>query len=147
MQRELFTAEHEAFRETVRTFLAKEVIPHHERWEQAGIVDREAWLAAGRQGLLGPACSLQAHLIAVVTLHGLRQQLRVGSKQLARSCRGQSGSVWRPLQQAALLLMGALLLCTVMLAPQGFVLGVSGALARLLAARGAGGPVQAGRAA
>ena len=55
MQRELFTAEHEAFRETVRTFLAKEVIPHHERWEQAGIVDREAWLAAGRQGLLGLA--------------------------------------------------------------------------------------------
>lgn len=49
-------------------------------------------------------------------------------------------------QQAALLLMGALLLCTVMLAPQGFVLGVSGALARLLAARGAS-PVQAGRAA
>ncbi|WP_431962997.1 acyl-CoA dehydrogenase family protein [Actinacidiphila sp. bgisy160] len=55
MQRDLFTAGHEAFRETVRTFLAKEVLPHHERWEKAGIVDREAWLAAGRQGLLGPA--------------------------------------------------------------------------------------------
>ncbi|MCQ4041633.1 acyl-CoA dehydrogenase family protein [Streptantibioticus rubrisoli] len=55
MQRELFTAEHQAFRETVRTFLAKEVLPHHARWEQAGVVDREAWLAAGRQGLLGLA--------------------------------------------------------------------------------------------
>ena len=55
MQRELFTAEHEAFRETVRTFLAKEVLPHHARWERAGVVDREVWLAAGRQGLLGLA--------------------------------------------------------------------------------------------
>ncbi|MFB7292960.1 acyl-CoA dehydrogenase family protein [Actinacidiphila glaucinigra] len=53
MRRDLFTAEHEAFRETVRAFLAREVLPHHERWEKAGIVDREAWLAAGRQGLLG----------------------------------------------------------------------------------------------
>ncbi len=55
MERELFTAEHEAFRETVRTFLAKEVVPHHDRWEKEGIVDRAAWLAAGRQGLLGLA--------------------------------------------------------------------------------------------
>ncbi|MBH5337797.1 acyl-CoA dehydrogenase family protein [Streptomyces pactum] len=54
MKRDLYTAEHEAFRETVRTFLAKEVLPHHERWEREGVVDRSAWLAAGRQGLLGP---------------------------------------------------------------------------------------------
>ncbi|KUJ70758.1 acyl-CoA dehydrogenase [Streptomyces albus subsp. albus] len=55
MRRELFAAEHEAFRRTVRTFLDKEVLPHHERWEKDGIVDRAAWLAAGRQGLLGMA--------------------------------------------------------------------------------------------
>ncbi|WFB06705.1 acyl-CoA dehydrogenase family protein [Streptomyces sp. LX-29] len=55
MKREIFTAEHDAFRETVRTFVAKEVLPHHERWEKDGVVDREAWLAAGRQGLLGPS--------------------------------------------------------------------------------------------
>ncbi|MEU1624436.1 acyl-CoA dehydrogenase family protein [Streptomyces sp. NPDC020096] len=55
MQRELFTVEHQAFRETVRAFLAKEVVPHHARWEQDGVVDRGAWLAAGRQGLLGLA--------------------------------------------------------------------------------------------
>ncbi|GAA4669125.1 acyl-CoA dehydrogenase family protein [Streptomyces buecherae] len=53
MKRQIFAAEHEAFRETVRTFLAKEVLPHYERWEENGIVDRDAWLAAGRQGLLG----------------------------------------------------------------------------------------------
>ncbi|MFI5530657.1 acyl-CoA dehydrogenase family protein [Kitasatospora sp. NPDC051853] len=55
MQREIYTEEHEAFRETVRAFLAKEVLPHHDRWEKDGIVDRSAWLAAGRQGLLGLA--------------------------------------------------------------------------------------------
>ncbi|WP_326595331.1 acyl-CoA dehydrogenase family protein [Streptomyces sp. NBC_01803] len=55
MKRQLFAAEHEAFRETVRTFLAKEVTPHHERWERDGIVSRDAWRAAGRQGLLGLA--------------------------------------------------------------------------------------------
>lgn len=55
MKRQIFTAEHEAFRETVRTFLAKEVLPHYEEWEKDGIVSRDAWLAAGRQGLLGLA--------------------------------------------------------------------------------------------
>ncbi|MEU2022369.1 acyl-CoA dehydrogenase family protein [Streptomyces sp. NPDC016469] len=55
MQRQIFTEEHDAFRETVRTFLAKEVLPHYERWEKDGIVSREAWRAAGRQGLLGLA--------------------------------------------------------------------------------------------
>lgn len=51
--REIFTEEHEAFRETVRTFIAKEIAPHHEQWERDGMVSRGAWLAAGRQGLLG----------------------------------------------------------------------------------------------
>ncbi|MEV6673076.1 acyl-CoA dehydrogenase family protein [Streptomyces sp. NPDC051162] len=55
MKRQIFTADHEAFRQVVRTFLAKEVVPHHARWERDGIVPREAWLAAGRQGLLGLA--------------------------------------------------------------------------------------------
>ncbi|MDF6046309.1 acyl-CoA dehydrogenase family protein [Streptomyces sp. JH14] len=55
MERQIFTEEHEAFRETVRTFLTKEVLPYYEQWEKDGIVSREAWLAAGRQGLLGLA--------------------------------------------------------------------------------------------
>ncbi|WP_069169809.1 acyl-CoA dehydrogenase family protein [Streptomyces griseus] len=55
MQRQIFTGEHEAFRETVRTFLAREVLPSYDQWEQDRIVPREAWLAAGRQGLLGLA--------------------------------------------------------------------------------------------
>ncbi|MFJ8626117.1 acyl-CoA dehydrogenase family protein [Kitasatospora sp. NPDC093550] len=55
MQREIFTEQHDDFRATVKAFLTKEVLPHYDRWEQAGIVDRSAWLAAGRQGLLGIA--------------------------------------------------------------------------------------------
>ncbi|MEU2116237.1 acyl-CoA dehydrogenase family protein [Streptomyces sp. NPDC016459] len=55
MKRQLYTADHEAFRATVRTFLEKEVLPHYERWEKDGVVSRDVWLAAGRQGLLGLA--------------------------------------------------------------------------------------------
>ncbi|MFJ9691696.1 acyl-CoA dehydrogenase family protein [Kitasatospora sp. NPDC101183] len=55
MQRDIFTEQHEDFRATVKAFLAKEVLPHYDRWEKDGIVDRSAWLAAGRQGLLGLA--------------------------------------------------------------------------------------------
>ncbi|MFE7584388.1 acyl-CoA dehydrogenase family protein [Streptomyces gardneri] len=55
MKRQLYTADHEAFRATVRTFLEKEVLPHYAQWEKDGIVSREVWLAAGRQGLLGLA--------------------------------------------------------------------------------------------
>src|SRR3954451_12573166 len=53
MQREIFTDEHGAFRDMVRSFIAKEIEPFHEQWERDGIVSRDVWLAAGRQGLLG----------------------------------------------------------------------------------------------
>ncbi|MBX6766498.1 MAG: acyl-CoA dehydrogenase family protein [Actinomadura rubrobrunea] len=53
MARDIFTEEHEAFRDMVRSFIAKEIAPYHEQWERDGIVSRDVWLAAGRQGLLG----------------------------------------------------------------------------------------------
>jgi alkylation response protein AidB-like acyl-CoA dehydrogenase len=53
VQSALYEASHEAFRAMVRDFLAKEVVPHHEAWAEAGIVDRSVWLKAGEQGLLG----------------------------------------------------------------------------------------------
>jgi long-chain-acyl-CoA dehydrogenase len=53
MQRDIFGAEHDAFREMVREFIAREITPQHARWEQDGMVSREVWLAAGRAGLLG----------------------------------------------------------------------------------------------
>ncbi|WP_309229517.1 MULTISPECIES: acyl-CoA dehydrogenase family protein [unclassified Blastococcus] len=53
VQSALYDAEHEAFRAMLREFLAKEVVPHHAAWEEAGVVDRSVWLKAGEQGLLG----------------------------------------------------------------------------------------------
>ncbi len=44
--------EHEDFRRTVRSFLEKEVVPHHDQWEKDGQVSREVWTKAGDQGLL-----------------------------------------------------------------------------------------------
>ena len=55
MQRRLFEAEHEAFRESVCAFLAKEVTPHLTAWEAAGIVPRELFTTAGAAGFLGMA--------------------------------------------------------------------------------------------
>ncbi len=53
MQRDIFTSDHEAFRQMVRSFIAKEVEPYHEQWERDGVVSRDVWLAAGQAGLLG----------------------------------------------------------------------------------------------
>jgi acyl-CoA dehydrogenase len=50
--RSIFEPEHEAFRESVGTFLDKEAVPFHQQWEKDGIVDREVWAKAGAQGLL-----------------------------------------------------------------------------------------------
>ncbi|QYC38432.1 Acyl-CoA dehydrogenase [Nonomuraea coxensis DSM 45129] len=53
MERDLFDEEHLLFRETVREFLAREVVPHHARWEKEGIVPREVWKQAGELGMFG----------------------------------------------------------------------------------------------
>ncbi|PZG15727.1 acyl-CoA dehydrogenase [Micromonospora craterilacus] len=53
MQQHLYDRDHDEFRELCRTFLAREAVPHHERWEADGIVDREVWRKAGAAGLLG----------------------------------------------------------------------------------------------
>ncbi len=50
--RSLFNEEHEMFRDTVRKFIDREIRPHHQQWEQDGIVPRELWLKAGAAGLL-----------------------------------------------------------------------------------------------
>ena len=53
MRRRLFEADHEAFRESFRGFLDKEVVPHLDEWDAAGIVPRELFTTAGRSGFLG----------------------------------------------------------------------------------------------
>jgi alkylation response protein AidB-like acyl-CoA dehydrogenase len=54
-RRTLFEPEHELFRESYRAFLDKHVAPYHQQWEKDKIVDRGAWLEAGKQGFLGTA--------------------------------------------------------------------------------------------
>jgi len=57
VERGLFSAEHHAFRETVRRFVEKELVPHHGQWEKDGIVPRKVWRAAAELGMLCPNVS------------------------------------------------------------------------------------------
>ena len=52
MERQIFTEEHEMFRDATRSFLKNEIAPHRDRWAEAGIVDREAYEKMGEQGML-----------------------------------------------------------------------------------------------
>ncbi len=52
MKRTIYDDVHEDFRDSVRRFLEKEAVPHTERWEDAGEVDRAFWPKAAAQGLV-----------------------------------------------------------------------------------------------
>jgi alkylation response protein AidB-like acyl-CoA dehydrogenase len=54
-RRAVFCDDHEAFRESARTFVERHVTPHVQRWEDERLVPRAPWLEAGRQGFLGIA--------------------------------------------------------------------------------------------
>jgi acyl-CoA dehydrogenase len=47
-----YTEGHRIFRESFRKFLLREIVPHIDEWEEAGIVPREAWTKMGREGFL-----------------------------------------------------------------------------------------------
>ncbi|GAB5387202.1 MAG: acyl-CoA dehydrogenase family protein [Alphaproteobacteria bacterium] len=51
--RDLFSPEHELFRDQVRRFVVEEVTPHHADWEEQQHVPRDLWLKAGENGFLG----------------------------------------------------------------------------------------------
>src|SRR6202047_5688752 len=53
MKRLVLEPEHEAFRETVRQFIDRELVPNAERWEGDRLVDRSAFVTAGKYGLIG----------------------------------------------------------------------------------------------
>ena len=52
IKRELFSEDHDAFRDMVRKFIENEIAPHHAAWENDGVVSRELWLKAGAAGML-----------------------------------------------------------------------------------------------
>jgi alkylation response protein AidB-like acyl-CoA dehydrogenase len=48
-----FTEEHEAFRQSFKDFLQKEVVPHIEKWEKTGNIERFIWKKFGEMGYFG----------------------------------------------------------------------------------------------
>lgn len=54
VRRTVLGPEHEQFRDTVRRFFDRHVLPFHRQWERDGIVPRSVWREAGAQGLLCP---------------------------------------------------------------------------------------------
>lgn len=55
MERTIFEAEHDLFRDSFRHFVETEILPNREEWEKAGIVDKALFQEAGRRGFLGMA--------------------------------------------------------------------------------------------
>jgi len=51
-ERQVFSQEHEMFRESVRRFVDTEIAPNHAQWEQDGQISRDAWRKAGDAGML-----------------------------------------------------------------------------------------------
>ena len=52
MERTLYVDEHEALRTSFRSWLDRDVVPHHEAWEREGIVPRSVFTEAGGHGFL-----------------------------------------------------------------------------------------------
>lgn len=52
IERTLFQPDHQAFADSFRRFIDKEVTPHHAAWEDQGYVAREVWSRAGANGFL-----------------------------------------------------------------------------------------------
>lgn len=48
-----FTEEHEMFRQSFREFLQKEVVPHIDKWEEEGTIERFIWKKFGEMGYFG----------------------------------------------------------------------------------------------
>ncbi len=48
-----FTEEHESFRQSFKEFLQKEVVPHIEKWEKEGTIERFIWKKMGEMGYFG----------------------------------------------------------------------------------------------
>ena len=53
MKREIFSEEHDLFRDQFRRFVSEEVEPHVLEWNAAGIVPRAIWKRMGEEGYLG----------------------------------------------------------------------------------------------
>jgi len=48
-----FSEEHDLFRKSLKDFLQKEVVPHIEKWEKTGTIERFIWKKFGEMGFFG----------------------------------------------------------------------------------------------
>jgi len=83
--RTLFSSEHETFRDSVRRFMEAEVMPHEERWQEQGYVDREVWQKAGANGFLCPSMPEEYDGAAADKLYSvilIEEQARANSSSL-----------------------------------------------------------------
>jgi len=55
MRRTAFTDEHDLFRESFHTFVEREIVPHDQEWNDAGVVSRDLFAKAGAAGFIGMA--------------------------------------------------------------------------------------------
>ena len=69
MRRTLYDETHELFRESFRAFVEREIVPHHERWEQERIVERSFY---GRAGALGFLCMAAPEELGGAGTHDFR---------------------------------------------------------------------------
>jgi alkylation response protein AidB-like acyl-CoA dehydrogenase len=51
----IYESDHELFRDSFRAFAEQELAPHVPEWERAGIMDRSAYIEAGKHGFIGMA--------------------------------------------------------------------------------------------
>ncbi|MGV8057354.1 MAG: acyl-CoA dehydrogenase family protein [Smithellaceae bacterium] len=54
MERTIYNADHELFRQQFRKFLEKELVPYYDQWEEDGIVPVEIWMKCAKMGYLCP---------------------------------------------------------------------------------------------
>jgi acyl-CoA dehydrogenase len=59
MARRIYTEEHDIFRDAFRKFLAKQVTPYVETWEEEGIISRDILKKMGEYSYLCPHTSEQ----------------------------------------------------------------------------------------
>ena len=84
----IFNEQHEMFRQTLRSFVEKDVMPHVEEWEAAGRIPKSIWPRMGALGLLGVEYDERyggggADLLTTAVLHEECARSRSGSFAMA----------------------------------------------------------------
>src|SRR5207247_5010477 len=97
-----FTAEHEALRESLRSFVEREIRPHAPAWEEAREFPRELFTRMGELGFLGLTYPEQYGGQGGDTLHGAvfaEEMARCGSGGVAAGIGGHVGIAMPPIHK------------------------------------------------